>query len=70
MGLGVFIVWVVTTYASDGRPYDAGMIRDFHHSRASDLATYAVSDNLGSALVLLLLIPTLALAIGSLTARF
>ena len=68
-GLGVFIVWVTTSYARDGGPYDAGLLRDFHNSHAPDLATYAVSDNLGSALVLLLLIPTFALALGSLTAR-
>ena len=38
--------------------------------RRRDLATYAVSDNLGSGLVLLLLVPTVALALGSLSARF
>ena len=68
-GLAVFIVWVTTTYADNGRPYDAGLVRDFHNSHAPDLTTYAVSDNLGSGLVLLLLIPTVALALGSLAAR-
>jgi hypothetical protein len=68
-GLGVFIVWATTTYASAGGPYDAGTLRDFRNSHATDLTTYVVSDNLGSALVLLLLIPTFALAVGSLTAQ-
>jgi hypothetical protein len=68
-GLTVFIVWVTTTYTNAGGPYDSGLIRDFHKSGAPDLATYAVSDNLGSGLVLLLMIPTVALALGSLTAR-
>ena len=68
-GLGVFVVWVATTYAGAGGPYDAGTMRDFHSSHATDLTTYAISDNLGSALVLLLLIPTFALAVGSLTAQ-
>jgi hypothetical protein len=68
-GLTVFIVWVTMTYANAGGPYDSGLIRDFHSSGASDLTTYAVSDNLGSGLVLLLMIPTVALALGSLTAR-
>ena len=68
-GLGVFIVWVTTTYASAGGPYDAGTLHGFHSSHATDLTTYAISDNLGSALVLLLLIPTFALAVGSLTAQ-
>ena len=68
-GLTVFIVWVTVTYANAGGPYDSGLIRDFHKSGARDLAAYGVSDNLGSGLVLLLLIPTVALALGSLAAR-
>ena len=68
-GLTVFIVWVTVTYTNAGGPYDSGLVRDFHKSGAPDLATYAVSDNLGSGLVLLLMIPTVALALGSLSAR-
>lgn len=68
-GLTVFIAWVIVTYADAGGPYDAGLLRDFHKSGANDLATYAVSDNLGSGLVLLLMIPAVALALGSLSAR-
>ena len=68
-GLTVFIVWVSVTYADAGGPYDAGLVRDFHKSGSPDLATYAVSDNLGSGLVLLLMIPAVALALGSLSAR-
>jgi hypothetical protein len=55
-GLTVFIVWVSVTYANAGGPYDVGLVKDFHKSGAHDLATYAVSDNLGSGLVLLLMI--------------
>ena len=36
----------------------------------SVIARYAVSDNLGSGLVLLLLVPTVALALGFRSARF
>jgi hypothetical protein len=43
-------------------------LRDFHNSGSPDLATYAVSDNLGSGLVLLLIVPIVALALGSLSA--
>lgn len=68
-GLTVFIVWVTVTYMNAGGPYDAGLLRDFHRSGAPDLATYAVSDSLGSGLVLLLMIPTVALTLGSLSAR-
>ena len=68
-GLTVFIVWLTVTYANSGGPYDSGLVRDFHKSGAPDLATYAVGDNLGSGLVLLVMIPTVALALGSLSAR-
>jgi hypothetical protein len=67
-GLLVFVVWVSATYVSDGRPYDPQLIRDFHRSHAHDLATYAVSDNLGAALGLLVIVPVVALALGSLGA--
>ncbi|HEY2778309.1 MAG TPA: hypothetical protein VGI77_10425 [Gaiellaceae bacterium] len=68
-GLTVFIVWTSVTYANSGGPYDVGLVNDFHKSGAHDLTTYAISDNLGSGLVLLLLIPTVATAVGSLSSR-
>ena len=51
------------------RPYDAQLVRDFHASGARDLATYAVGDTLGAALGLLVIIPVVAFALGSLVAR-
>jgi hypothetical protein len=68
-GLVVFTVWMTVTYARDGRPYDAQLLRDLPRSGAPDLATLAVGDALGSALTLLVLIPLTALAFGSLGAR-
>jgi len=68
-GLLVFAVSMAATYARNGRPYDAQLLRDFHRSGAPDLATLAVSDALASALGLLILIPLAALAFGSLGAR-
>jgi hypothetical protein len=68
-GLLVFIVWVTATYVRDGGPYDAQLLRDFHESGSHDLAAYAVSDNLGAALGLLVIIPVVALALGSLSGR-
>jgi hypothetical protein len=65
----VFIVWTTVTYANAGGPYDSGLVNDFRKSGAHDLTTYAISDNLGSGLVLLLLIPTVAFALGSLGTR-
>jgi hypothetical protein len=68
-GLFVFVIWVTTTYLHGGRPFDPQLIRDFHASGASDLTAYAVTDNLGGALGMLVIIPTVALAAGSLAAR-
>jgi hypothetical protein len=68
-GVLAFGVWMTAAYARDGRPYDAGLLRDFHHSGSSHLATYAVRNAFGTALVLLVLIPVVALAFGSLGAR-
>jgi hypothetical protein len=67
--LVVFTVSMTAAYLHDGRPYDAQLLRDFHHSGAPDLATLSVTDDLGSALTLLILIPLTALAFGSLGAR-
>ena len=64
-----FIVWVAATYARDGRPYDAQLLRDFRASGSHDLAAYAVADNLGAALTLLVIVPLVALALGSLAGR-
>jgi len=68
-GLLVFTVSMTATYTRNGRPYDAQLLRDFHRSGAPDLATLAVGDALASALGLLILVPLVALAFGSLGAR-
>jgi hypothetical protein len=65
-GLLVFIVTATLTYSNDGRPYDRQLLRDFHASGSHDLVAYAVSDALGGALSMLLIIPVVALALGSL----
>ncbi len=64
-----FVVWVTAAYASDGRPYDAQLLRDFRASGSHDLAAYAVGDDLGAALTLLVVVPVVALALGSLAGR-
>jgi hypothetical protein len=68
-GLLAFAAWMVGTYARDGRPYDAQLLRDLPHSGAPDLATLAVGDALTSAVTLLAIIPLTAVAFGSLGAR-
>jgi len=63
-GLVAFLIWVSDTLLTAGRPYDPGMVRDFAASGSHDLATYAVNDNLGSAMMLLLAVPVVASVIG------
>lgn len=63
-GLVLFLVWVGESLVSSGRPYDAGLVRDFRASGAPDLASYAMSDNLGSGMVLLVLVPLLTASLG------
>jgi len=63
-GLVLFLVYASDSLLTAGGPYDAGQVRDFPGSGLPDLATYAVSDNLGSAMMLLLLVPIVTAAIG------
>ncbi len=64
-GFGLFLLWAGQTVLFAGRPYDAGMVRDFRASAAPDLATYAVNDSLGSGMMLLLLVPLVSLSAGA-----
>jgi hypothetical protein len=63
-GLVVFLAYAGDTLLTAGGPYDAGQLRDFPGSGVPDLATYAVNDNLGTAMMLLLFIPAVTAAIG------
>lgn len=63
-GFVLFLLWAGQTVLFAGRPYDAGLLRDFRSSGASDLATYAVNDSLGSGMMLLLLVPLVSLTAG------
>jgi hypothetical protein len=53
--LVVFLLLAGDTLITGGRPYDAGPLQDFATSGYPDLATCAVSDDVGTAMVLLLL---------------
>jgi hypothetical protein len=64
-GFVLFLLWAGATVAFAGRPYDAGLVSDFRASGAHDLATYAVSDSLGSGMMLLLLVPLVSLVAGA-----
>ncbi len=66
--LTVFLVPATEIMVTGGRPYDAGQLRDFATSGYPDMATYAVNDNLGTAMVLLLLVSAVTVLLGSLGA--
>jgi hypothetical protein len=63
--LAVFLVLAADTLITGGRPYDTGQLQDFATSGYPDMATYAVSDNLGTAMVLLLLMSAMTALLGS-----
>jgi hypothetical protein len=63
--LAVFLVLAADTLITGGRPYDAGQLQDFASSGYPDMATYAVSDDLGTAMVLLLLMSAMTAILGS-----
>jgi hypothetical protein len=63
-GLVLFLTLASVALLTAGGPYDSGQLRDFPGSRLPDIATYAVSDNLGTAMSLLLLASTLTAALG------
>jgi hypothetical protein len=68
-GIGIFVVWVTATYLDGAHLSDPQLIRDFHASGAADLATYAIADNVGAALGMLVMVPVIAVAAGSVAAR-
>jgi hypothetical protein len=67
-GLTVFIGYSIAIFINQGHPYDRALIDEFHRSGATNLTTYAVGDALGEAVVMLVVVPVIALALGSLCA--
>jgi hypothetical protein len=63
--LAVFLVLAADVLVTGGRPYDAGQLRDFATSGYPDMATYVVNDDLGTAMVLLLLMSVITALLGS-----
>lgn len=63
-GFAVFLLWAGEAVVAAGRPYDAGLLRDFATSGAPDLATYAVNESLGTGIMLLVLVPLVSVATG------
>jgi hypothetical protein len=63
-GLFLFLALAGDTLLTAGGPYDSGQLRDFPGSRFPDIASYAVSDNLGTAMSLLLLASMVTAVLG------
>jgi hypothetical protein len=63
-GLVLFLALAADTLLTAAGPYDTGQLRDFPGSRFPDIASYAVDDNLGTAMSLLLLTSMAAAALG------
>ncbi|WP_027345743.1 hypothetical protein [Hamadaea tsunoensis] len=63
-GLVLFLALAGGALLTAGGPYDAGQIRDFSTSRFPDIASYAVNDDLGTAMSLLLLASTVTAVLG------
>jgi hypothetical protein len=63
-GLFLFLALAGDTLLTAGGPYDSGQLRDFPGSRFPDIASYAVNDNLGTAMSLLLLASMVTAVLG------
>jgi hypothetical protein len=63
-GIVLFLILAGATLLTAGGPYDAGQLRDFPGSRFPDLASYAVNDNLGTAMSLFLLASIVTAVLG------
>jgi hypothetical protein len=64
-GLMLFLALAAVTFITARGPYDAGQLQDFPTSGYPDLASYAVSDNLGTGMALLLVVPIATAVFGS-----
>jgi hypothetical protein len=68
-GFVTFLVYAVTTYATNGGPVTPTSWREFAQSGAHDYVTWAVGENLAGAVFLLLIVPVLATLLGLLAAK-
>lgn len=66
-GMLIFIAYSVCILVTRGKPYDAALINEFHHSgTTTSLASYAVGDGLTQALTMMVIVPVVGVAFGSL----
>ena len=66
-GMLIFIAYSATILVTQGKPYDAAFINEFHHSgTTTSLASYAVGDGLTQALAMMVIVPVVGVAFGSL----
>jgi hypothetical protein len=67
-GLTLFLILAGVTFATATHPHDPAITRGLPASGFHDLSTYYISDNLGTAMALLLLSTTVIAALGCLSA--
>ena len=66
-GMLIFIAYSATILITHGKPYDAALINEFHHSgTTTTLAAYAVGDGLTQALTMMAIVPVVGVAFGTL----
>jgi hypothetical protein len=66
-GMLIFIAYSAAILITQGKPYDAALINEFHHSgTTTTLASYAVGDGLTQALTMMVIVPVVSVAFGSL----
>jgi hypothetical protein len=67
-GLVVFVGSAIDAFVTAGGPYDTGQLDEFHHSGYTSLAGYWMGEDLAVAAMLLIVVPCLTLAVGSIGA--
>jgi hypothetical protein len=67
-GLVVFVGSAIDAFVTAGGPYDTGQLDEFHHSGFTSLPAYWMGEDLATAAMLLIVVPCLTLAVGSIGA--
>jgi hypothetical protein len=64
-GIAVFIAFTIAGFATANGPYDASQLAEYAHSGNPSSAAYWMGEDLAASLLLLMIIPCLTIALGS-----
>jgi hypothetical protein len=67
-GLVVFVGSAIDAFVTAGGPYDTSQLDEFHHSGYTSLPAYWMGEDLAVAVMLLIFVPCLTVAVGSIGA--